>query len=304
MNGNILTMPAEEYHRDPCPQPSLSNSISKILLANSPAHAWTAHPRLNPNFEPEEKTSFDRGSAAHALLLEGEDRMTVINADSYRTKLAQEQRDAARAIGKHPILEKDYDAVFQMVTTAQDAIRRCDDLGGITLADGTAEQVLCWQESGIWLRSRLDWRANDGALILDYKTTATSANPEEWQRTMLNGWGDLQPAFYLRGNQACGGPADAKFVWLVQEVTPPFACAFIGATPALLALGNDKVEMAKDSWAQCVKSGIWPAYSPRIHWIEPPAWAESKWQERNLNAAETREGIPYDPAKLYGGIPK
>ena len=31
--------------------------------------------------------------------------------------------------------------------------------------------------------------------------------------------------------------------------------------------------------------------------------AEARWQERNLNAAETREGIAYDPAKLYGGKP-
>src|SRR4051812_43711235 len=74
---------AEDYHRDICPEPSLSNSLAGILLSRSPKHAWLAHPRLNPNYKPEESKVFDKGSAAHALLLEGIDLMEVIDPADY-----------------------------------------------------------------------------------------------------------------------------------------------------------------------------------------------------------------------------
>lgn len=292
--AGIYQIPAAQYHADMLfDRPSLSNSISKILAAETPRHAWTAHPRLNPNHKEIEKTSFDRGSAAHALLLEGEDRMTVIHQDSYRTNLAKELRDAARAQGKHPILEKDYDPIYEMVSVAKDAIRNCQDLGGLTLQDGNAEQVFAWIEGDTCMRSRIDWMSNDRRLILDFKTTEASANPADWERTMLNGWGDLQPAFNLRGNIATGGPEDAKFVWLVQEVQPPFACCFIGVTNELLALGQQKVNAAMEIWRECMASNKWPAYPARIHWLSPPAWAEAKWAERTGGYGPLdKDGLP------------
>src|SRR5215831_5713580 len=43
----VYAMPAAQYHADPCPTPSLSASIIKLICLDSPAHAWTAHPKLN-----------------------------------------------------------------------------------------------------------------------------------------------------------------------------------------------------------------------------------------------------------------
>ena len=40
------------YHLDPCPEASLSSTLAKTMLAQSPLHAWTASPRLNPDWEP------------------------------------------------------------------------------------------------------------------------------------------------------------------------------------------------------------------------------------------------------------
>lgn len=284
-------MPAEEYHADPCPIPSYSNSIGKLLAERTPAHAWISHPRLNPAFEPEEKASFDLGSAGHALLLEGADRMQVVNADSYRSKMAQELRDAARAIGKHPILAQDYDDVYRMVEVAKQAIDNCQDFDPADWHNGTAEPVLIWREGPTWCRVRADKISPSRKLIFDYKSTATSANPLEWERTMLNGWGDMQPAFYLRGNAALGGPEDAKFIWLVQEVKPPFAACFIGVAPALLDLGQQKCVMAMATWAECMKSKQWPAYSNRVHWISPPEWARAKWDARAYGPTDA-DGLP------------
>lgn len=290
----LYTMPADEYHADPCPSPSLSSSIGRTIIAASPLHAWTAHPRLNPAYVAEEKEAFDLGSAAHALLLEGADRMCVIDADSYRTKDAKEARDAARARGAHPVLATKYRDVQAMAQRAHEAIARCPDLSGLTLADGKAEQVAIWQEGDAWMRARFDWIANDRRVILDYKTTAASASPELWPRTMAGMGGEFQGAFYHLANERTGGPEGAKFVFIVQETTPPYACALQGLSPAYLDLGYSKVREAIATWQRCMKSAIWPAYEPRICWMEPPAWETARWEEHQAMA-----GNPYDIEKFW-----
>jgi hypothetical protein len=296
MKPGIYNMPAEAYHADPCPIPSLSSSVARTLLARSPKHAWTEHPRLNPRYEPAEKKEFDLGKAAHALLLEGEDRMQVIPFDSYRKAEAQVQRDAARAAGKHPVLEANYQAVVEMVAAAKLAIATNRDLSGLTLADGKAEQTILWQEGEVWCRARLDWLSNDRSMIMDYKTTAASANPNDFVRTLTGSGYDVQDAFYRRGLAAARGREGSRFLFLVQEVDPPYACSFVALSPAFLELARDKVDEAVATWAECVRADSWPAYPNRICYVDLPAWHAAKWEERGL--APTT-GLPYDMGKMH-----
>lgn len=278
-NG-IYDIPAELYHSDPAPSPSLSASVAKILIGRSPMHAWYAHPKLNKAHVSEEAEQFDIGKAAHDALLEGINRIEIVRADSWRTNAAKEQRDAARAKGLIPLLEKNYDRVAVMVQIAKEAIANCEDLAGITLADGKAEQTLVWQDIGTWCRSRLDWLANDHALILDYKTTGGSAHPSDWTRSGIeNMGGDVQAAFYTRGLR-CVKNCDAKFVFMVQEIDPPYPVSFIGMPPSFLALGDQKVNAAIAQWADCLRADEWPAYPNRIVYPEAPAYAEAKYIER------------------------
>lgn len=292
----IYRMTAEEYHADPCPEPSLSAGTAKVMLMQSPAHAWTGSKRLNPNFVPEERDSFDLGSAAHALLMEGDDRMEIIRANDFKTVAAREARDAARRAGKHPILEAKYPKVLKMREVALQAIAANEDLGGITLADGVAEPTYIWQEGSIWCRARPDWRHNDGIALFDYKSTAASAHPDAWIRTMSDLWGDVQGAWYLRGHKALGGAEDAKFVFIVQEVEEPFACCLIGLAPAFIELGNVKMFEAMELWRRCISTGKWPAYPNRIFWIAPPPYVTAKWDGRSIgvDAAPPQEGDALD----------
>lgn len=289
----------EAYHADPCDKPSLSASLSKILLARSPLHAWCAHPRLNPDYEHEEKAVFDVGTAAHEAVLQGIDRMVIVVADDWRTKAAKEARDQARAAGKIPVLTKHGDAIYAMTDALTAAMANCPDLNGITLADGKAEQTLIWQDGKVTCRSRLDWLASDHSLILDYKTTNASANPVDWTRTgLLNLGGDLQAAFYLRGLKALTGK-DAKFIFMVQEVEPPHAVSFIGMPPAFLDLGEAKVADAIDLFGLCQESDTWPGYSNRVCWADPPAWAQANYMERAAHAAV---GFEVDPVQQREGL--
>jgi hypothetical protein len=58
-----------EYHADPAPERGVASTLARVILSQSPLHAWTAHPRLNPAYEPVEKKTFDIGRAAHRAVL-------------------------------------------------------------------------------------------------------------------------------------------------------------------------------------------------------------------------------------------
>ena len=44
---------AADYHADCAPEPSLSSSIARTLLAQSPLHAYHAHPRMGGRYADE-----------------------------------------------------------------------------------------------------------------------------------------------------------------------------------------------------------------------------------------------------------
>src|SRR3990167_1335678 len=197
MTSGIHTISAEVYHADPCDESSLSSSVAKVLLNQSPRHAWMQHPKLNPDYRPEENSRFDLGSAAHALLLEGNQaKIAIIEADDWRTKKAKEERDEARANGLLPILVKHDFALKAMVKAANEFIETTE-LKGI-FENGKPEQTVIWQEGDIWCRARPDWLTNDNKIILDYKTT-DSAAPEVFIRQIPRMGYDLQSEFYDRG---------------------------------------------------------------------------------------------------------
>src|SRR4051812_46738879 len=96
--GIYLDVAANDYHADPCPAPSLTQSVAKILLAKSPLHAWHAHPRLNPDYQHNDDTKFDVGNIAHKMLLGRGKQIEVLEFDDWRTKAAKEAREKAASV--------------------------------------------------------------------------------------------------------------------------------------------------------------------------------------------------------------
>lgn len=285
MKPGIYDIPAAEYHADPCDDPSLTQSIAGIIWHRTPLHGWMAHPRLNPNCRKFESDSFDLGSAAHAMLLEGDDgKLACIDADDWRTKAAKEARDSARDSGMVPLLNKDYDKVLRMRDAAFDYLE-ASEIRGI-FADGRPEQTVIAHD-GIWLRGRFDWLTADRKIIMDYKTVGRSANPESFLRSSVFQYGyDIQAAMYLHLNKLTGGPEDAKFVWLVQETEAPYACCLMGASPSMIETGMRKLTSVINQWTECLLTGEWPGYGNRIAWLEAPAWELSKVEEREIQEYE------------------
>jgi hypothetical protein len=272
----------ELYHKDIFPdineinQPLLSNSIAKKLL-DCPMKAWLAHPKLNTNYKSEDKDIFDFGRAVHAWLLEGKQKFVTIDADSYRTKAAQEARDVARAAGNTPILKAQVYQIKEMVSAALEFLYSSEAAPyiGDLYKEGDAELTYVWQDSGVWCKCRPDWIRNDKSLIIDYKTTNQSANPDRYIHVIESLSYDIQHSFYARGVQAVEG-IDPKFIFLVQETEYPYLCSIEALDIDYINIGASKVSRAISIWKNCLKTGRWPGYSNEINIISPKPWKISE----------------------------
>jgi hypothetical protein len=276
----IYDIPAALYHADPCPEPSLSSSIAKLICLESPAHARQAHPRLNPATVRDEAEHFDIGTAAHAVLLEGEASVEIIDAPDWRTKAAKEARDAARLEGKTPLLLKVWKDVQAMVAATRAQLDRFKDGSERMFTAGEAESTLIWKDDDVWCRARLDWlRHVPMVSIDDFKSTSASANPDAWTRAMLAAGTDIQAAWYQRGVRALTGLV-APFRFCVQETYPPYALSVISLGPDAEILAEKKCLYALDLWRQCRKRNDWIGYPRRACYVALPPWHEAQWLEK------------------------
>lgn len=287
MKPGIYQIDEARYHADALGPdvPMLSASIANILLRQSPKHAHAAHPKLGGCI-PEESETFDLGTAAHSLILEGsENRYAIVEANDWRTNAAKDARASARAAGKTPLLLKQVENVRGMARMVRSNLAQFED-SPAPLTAGKPEQTLVWQDGGVWCKARIDWLHDDMATIDDLKTGAVSAKPDAWTRTLYGRGGDLQAAFYLRGLHAMTGSewsASAPlFRWIVAENSYPYATSVISLSPEGLAHAHAQVEEAIATWRQCLQTDTWPGYPTRTCYVDPPAWALAQYMEQNV----------------------
>jgi hypothetical protein len=302
----IYTVSEDSYHSDPLPTPSLSASLAKILLGKSPRHAWQAHPKLNPDWKPEEDAKFDFGTVAHKLLL-GEGReIVIVEAADWRTKAAQESRDDARTQGKTPILAKDYVTAEAMHKAARGQLAVIDDCFDAFTGQGQAEAVLAWQEfdyeglNPIWCRGKVDWlakRRDTGHIVIyDYKASAADVSPWGIARQLYDMQYEIAAGMYERGLEAIHGDAAGKIVmrFVVQEREAPYLLHVAEMDAGGMTIGRKKVSYAIQLWRRCMTENKWPGYSNRIIRADMPSWLENRWLEREL-AEEDAANSGLDP---------
>jgi hypothetical protein len=270
----------EEYLADPCPVASLSRSVIKDLVSKTPRHAYWNHPKLNKEYQSEEsEKKFDIGTAAHSVFLQGDNIAVCLNFDDWRKKEAKEARDDARSNGLIPLLTEQYDNVLEMVEVGRKALKNSEL--SIDIKDGDSEVTYIWKEGETFCRIRVDWIDKDGDIIIDYKTSSVPANPESYSRIVVNNGLDIQDSFYRRGIRKLENTEPA-FVFMVQEVEPPYLCSFIELDMQFQDMGEQKVKRGLHLWKECMKSGKWPGYSEGIYTIEPPAYSLAAWETKRL----------------------
>ncbi len=269
---------AAEYHADPCPTPSLSSSVAKLLIQRSPRHAWLAHPKLGSATTAKEDPSheFALGTLVHRLTLGKGGEIVEIEADSWRTKDAREARDYALKQGNIPVLPHELEEGKAIANAGR---QQLDDMGfkGAYL-DGRNEVVITWQEDGLWLRAMLDSLTIDEKLktaqIRDLKTVGRSSHPAACAKQISDLGYDLSLAFYKRGLIALrpelGGRI--KYLWDFLEVEPPYALTPVEISGEWEMAADAMVDRAISKWKECMASGCWPFYTDRIVRLDPKPW--------------------------------
>jgi len=284
----VYDIPAERYHADPVEAVSLSSGIAKKLIRQSPMHAHYAHPRLGGNNERKPTRAMDDGSILHGLLLGKGGDFVVINADDFRGKEAQRQRDEAHAAGKSPILAHKLEGLHEVARAARKQIEKHPD-ASMLFAPGKPEQVMVWEENGIWFRSMADWKLNDLAMpLVDLKTTGLSASPEDWQRRLIAEYA-FQDAFYARGFKAIHGITPPPMIFIVIETDAPYGVSVMACAPCLRHLAAAEVERAVQMWRHCIKTDQWPGYPKHTAYVEAPVWAMKQHEEREMHAETIKE---------------
>ena len=295
-SGIYRGVDSADYFADPCPVPSLSQSLAKILINQSPRHAFIAHPRLNPDFEVNEATKFDLGNVAHKISLGRGKEFEIVPFDDWRKKDAQAAREAAAAVGKIAVLQRQHDQAVEMAEELQAQLIGHEDADAFT--SGDAEVMICWEEDGIWFRSLIDWLHYDQRTVDDLKTSGMSMAPHLLgYRAEAAGW-HIQAAFIERGLDVLDpeGAGRRKFRFIGQETAKPYAISVAHLDEYWLTMGRKQVATAINIWRGCIESGKWPAYMPRAIVPVFPGYKEKQWLDREMSGE-----FESDPSLIMAG---
>ncbi|MEO8034669.1 MAG: PD-(D/E)XK nuclease-like domain-containing protein [Acidobacteriota bacterium] len=266
------------YHSDPN-GPSLSASMAGTLLNKSEFHAYLTHPKMGKlPFKATKPMS--AGTLIHPLVLgKGIDDIAVLDFPNYKTKAAQEARDAASECHQTPILRADYE---DAVLVAKDVRESLDDMG--YSLSGISEAVVTWYEDSslgpVKCRAMVDHLRLDIVTIFDLKT-ANSAHPRAIQSHISEYGYDIQESAYRSALRKLvpDSAGHEQFKFLFVETMPVGSARRSLITPCRLsgkfrAIGENRWRRAVETWAKCLRDDLWHGYADdKEVEIEPATWA-------------------------------
>lgn len=244
------------------------------------------------------RLEFRIGSAAHSFVLrqnDWESEIQLINADNFMKNETKALAREAIAQGRTPILEKEVSQLQEM--RAQFDVQH-DRFGGRSVAqilfdpnqNGVVESSIFWRNKGDpdnepMQKCRPDYLPSKDAMegygkgwkkacaAVDYKTTRSLAKFERselWDRL-----GAMRLAHYYRGISEVYGLKRMRYVYLVQEKTPPYNYSFYALelgeegeegldknSQTILQNGLRGLEWSLEQWREAITTKVWKA--PKI----------------------------------------
>ena len=272
MAASLLKCSIDEYHRDPCETPSLSQSLALTLLTLSPRHAYAQHPRFGAKPQPPSE-AMERGTILHKLILGKGSEFSVIRADDWRTKQAGDEREEARAARRVPILWKDFEEVAE---NAEAVRRQCIDFG--FPFSGESEVPVQFEAEGelgpVVCRCMFDHVRPEWG-VYDVKKTR-SAHPRDLARAIHEYGYDLQAHAYRSAFEQLFPDQEghSDFVFLFFETEPPYLVVPARVDGAMREIGRLRWQRAAKLWERMLRSESypWPGYSDGAVVLETPAW--------------------------------
>jgi hypothetical protein len=266
------------------------------LLSEECAAKFLWRSPWNPLFEPEAKTEFDIGVAAHLAVLEPKrqaDSIVLIEAGDYRTTRARDARDAARAEGRVPLLPYQYDIVRAIAGSI-----RAHPIASEAFRAGEAEVTVTWNDSetGISCKARPDYLPAHARWLVDLKTAA-SANPRTWRDQAYRLGYHARAAWYLDGAEMVFGQAPAEYWFVVVEKEPPYLVSVVSFEEEALAWGRLANRKACEIFARSAAANDWPGFRApgqnrdRAFRVGLPPWAIYQLQDRAEAGEFNREAL-------------
>lgn len=120
-------------------------------------------------------------------------------------------------------------------------------------------------------KARFDKHAPGFAAIVDLKTTE-NASRVEFERSIFKYGLHRQGAFYLDAAAALNSAAN-HYVLIVAEKSAPFAVAVYRLDESAISAGREQLRPLLRRYAECVESGVWPAYSEDVVDVGLPSYA-------------------------------
>lgn len=303
--------PEAAYFADPCPTPSLTQSIVKVLIDQSTLHARAEHPRFAEPADDEPAEKYVKaqaiGNAAHTILIGRGKTLAVADFDNWMSKDAKAERAEAEAAGKVPILDKHMTIAHAMVKAATLQLNNAATADPVMLdafVKGDGEVVVAAEIDGIWMRSLIDWMVNP-RLLFDYKSTGMSVAPHAIPNLMADAGWPIQAATQERILDIIDpeGAGRRRFFFVAQENYKPFALTVHELPEGTMTMGRKMLAKGEAMWREAVLYNKWTGYPALIHKPEYPGWKESQWLNREITDAAS-ERVPremFEPKNLMAG---
>jgi len=256
--GIYTNIPFDEYRK----WDAVHNTLLSNVQGKSPFHAkyYKEHPSPDT-------PAFFIGRAAHCLALEPDkfdQRYTMFGGRRAGKVWAE---FVSKANGKVVLTESEYESIKQVAESIkQQVVHRF-------IQQGEAEVCIVWtdKETGLLCKARLDYVHRERAFIIDLKTTRDAAL-DQFQRAMWTYRYYQQAAFYSDGWKALTGDPTV-FVFLPVEKDPPYAVAAYEVHDNTIWAGRLEYRKALETWAECVKTGVYPSYADSVEMINLTDWA-------------------------------
>lgn len=276
-----------DYHRGAAISKSQLDALDK-----SPYHFWSLHRDPNRPDRQAPTPAMQLGTMTHTAVLEPDEfsRRHVIAPECDRRTKAGKEVWAEFIQSLMPGQEPADPSMMAQALAMADSVRKVPILRDL-LDKGEAEISAYWTDpdTGVECRCRPDWVApdGDGVWIVDIKT-CIDASPEGFSKAIGNYSYAKQSEFYKDGFQAASGKRVKGFIYAAVEKAWPYAAEAYELMPEDQAFGRNQYRVNLHTYAECVKTGVWPGYSDgtRARPISLPAWMTREHEEIEIGFAD------------------
>jgi len=261
--GIVTDLDERTYHADPVPESSLSVSGAKTILDCPERFQYE---RANPPVSQ----AFSFGHAAHSKVLgRGATCVTV------PTGLLAKNGAASTTAAKEFIAEQTANGITVIKADEAAAVDAMaakileHPIASRLFASGVAEQSMFWrdEDTRVMLRGRSDWINEDvfgRPVVVDYKTTARTADPTRFGWEARDYRYHMQDAWYREGLDTLTGDTHG-FIFVVQEKTAPYLVSVVELDDESREEGAHLNRTARAIYLECMTTGQWPGYAPIVH---------------------------------------